>query len=197
MPRKLKPYKVSEVRHSNSGRVVEIFLDRETKTFYGVVDGVTVGSATEAECKSLIYKKCEEIATYEWKKIIVARTQSSWRMDDGGSVRLKFSVHEIARKPGGDARRTTTAWIERTEWNMGGTPWILKDYHGETESGAASGVYVLPYSEPVENALKDIQQRIQLLRERLCELLGSDDAVARLVSTAGGLLPAGGEESTQ
>ena len=59
-------------------------------------------------------------------------------------------------------------------------------------------MFVLLWSIETEAALADVKARLMLLRQRLVELVGAEDAPAMLAAHASRLLPpAGGEEGEE
>lgn len=53
MPRKLKPLKLDEHEHKDSGIKFEMFLDRNEKDFFADVCGEIVRAKSETECRVL------------------------------------------------------------------------------------------------------------------------------------------------
>lgn len=196
MARQLKPYEVGEVTDHQSRITTTIYLDRNAtpKVFYGTVMGERVQAESESAVKTAILNKCREVTTYGWQKIIVVRTTGD-RYGDRG-ISLSFSQHEIAKRPPGMSRHYPYA--ERRCYEMpSGHEETISDYSGPTESSPGNGEFVLPYSEVVLEGLKDLAGRLELLRERLHELLGADDAVRRLADVVGLLLPAADAEEEE
>lgn len=69
MPRQLKPYKVDTV-HARGRGSVDIFLNREEKTFFGMVGPTRIEAATAQECKDLVHKALREFEGLVWLRYI-------------------------------------------------------------------------------------------------------------------------------
>lgn len=167
MPRRLKPLKVSTVEHYDSGLDVDIFLDRNTKEFFGEVCGVAVYDPSEKGCVSKVQDMCEGHVRFEWKRVVVVDTKSSHMDRDARAdvVYVKFSVHEIGPNLGGTYFERTEDWTGRGEFD-------INRYYGATKTDAKRGVYVLPHSDALVAAIEGIQQRIIEMNAALGLLLG-------------------------
>ena len=112
------------------------------------------------------------MATYEWRKIIIVRTQN--RFGGGGEdLHLSYDVHEIAPKPG-DSR----LYVERVRFGPAAGEESIREFGDRTTSNPRHGVFVLLWSIETEAALADVKARLMLLRQRLVELVGAEDAPA-------------------
>ena len=99
MPRKLKPYKIGEVRSHRYGQHTDLLLDRnmDPPVFYAVVGDTRVQAESAAECRRLIQAEFKQQANLKWKQVIVAKTKTDWTYQNRGSVvRLEIERHEIA-----------------------------------------------------------------------------------------------------
>lgn len=189
MPRKLKPYDISEIKHK-SGLVIPIQFDRNENVFFAEVRGFRVTDLTEEGCKTQARQKADELLTYDWHKIIVVRTNSQGGLRPSREiVHLSFDVHEVARGPAGV--------LERESWTGGlqdKTYETIKKFYEGLSNDPEHGYFVISWSEAAEEGLKEIQRRIQVLHQQLNELLGRKDVSALLETAAGKLLPAPEEE---
>jgi hypothetical protein len=171
MPRKLKLHEVRKFTHRESGTPLKVMLDRNTEPadFCCDVLGEVVRGASESECKAEALKKCSEVLKYEWEKIAIVHTSVGVRLFNRSEVcevSLAYEIHEIAKVEG-------NRWVERVDHFEDR---IVKRYHGEHESRPDAGVYLLPWSEELEEGLKVVQRHIEHTRKQLAKLLGCRDA---------------------
>lgn len=194
MPRKLKPYKVSDFQFQDGSRG-EVYLDRDRKDFFADVGKHVARADSEQGCVAQAKMLWDSAIALdiEWKKIIVARlSESRWSTGprETDRVSLSYSVREVGETPSGK-------WMTRTKNNFFGNPrssscnhrYDQEEYGGATENNERDGVYVLEWSEEVEASLKAIKAAIQELGSHLNKLLNADDAHERLVGYTLSLMP--------
>ena len=193
MPRQLKPFKVRDISHE-SGVEFEIFMDRNTNPvqFFAEIFGERVNADTEGECKKRALKKATEAVSYEWRKIVVVSTSSSYH--ERNKLSLSYRIHEIAESVSDDYT------VERRFY--GNLPFginrdrefTINRYQYQKKSDPNRCLYVLDYTEELEEALKEINRRIAFLCEQLDTLLNQDNAAELIVTSLNKMLPAPLEE---
>jgi hypothetical protein len=191
MPRKLKPYLVGDITNQASGQKFEILLDRETKTFFADVLGTKIEAPTAEECAKRAHEQAARVTKMTWQKIIII---SAGDISCRHTLSLTYDIHEIGRKV---EYKDGHGWsyVERHESPKFGreeeTQYSYRDFHEERVKGNPyRGIFVLPWSEAVEAALKEIILRIGAVTKQLRELLGQPDVASRLVMSVERLLPA-------
>ena len=196
MARTLKPYKVSSVTNSRTGVCIDIFLDRELKTFFGVVGNVKIGADTEQECENKIAKVLQDYSGLDWKKYIqidfsVGENCKSY--DHFGNVVPKFEGDlRIARLEGAESIQGT--WMQRpfkkdSDWQ----DQKMKRWHTKEQilrGQKRHGIVLIPYTRQAWRLLNEIINRLTATMDQLIEFLKEDDLELKLkASFVKALLP--------
>jgi hypothetical protein len=185
MPRKLKPYPVSEVTDRETGHTFQIMLDREDKTFFANVLGLRIEAGTAKECERLTLEKIKDETKMEWRKILRVRTGGNYTK----GMEMEYSVHEIAKRT--STRERCWAYVERTlvpSFHDRPEAYAYQDFPGDVKSHPESGEFILPWSEAVEAGLMDIRIRIKETQAKLKQILEREDAAEKLAKSGWSLL---------
>lgn len=202
MGRTLKPYKVDEIKDPKSKVVVDIFLDRNEKDFFGVVQNETVRAKTAEECGNQVRARLEEARKFEWRSLIEITFPSTRRYNRvEGAVGVEFDRYQIAQTPTGDwiqrpyyspeeetdlqkPVKETGRWHGLSEKNQkrhdrqSGSD--IRDYHPPREG--EEGRTEIPYTEEAWRALNDLRAQLKVVQEKLEEFLSpssAEDTLAR------------------
>jgi len=180
MARRLKPQKTKHLYHHTSGIRAILYLDRNSLDFFAEVQGEEVRHVTADGCERLFHKKCEELQTFTWKKIITGSTVPKF-MPTAAEIKLVFGVHEVAL--GADGQ-----WREREEFPRGSGEYRISNYHGPTspedveERDRREGEFIIPWSQETEEALERLRQGIIEMKKKLYSLLTHKDVAVMLQS---------------
>lgn len=196
MVRELKPFKVDEVVNFETGVKILIYLDREDKTFFGVVGDKRVEAETAEECKRAVCKELRTFRPFVWEKVIEAHTYEVEHVSGDpapGSVpedrhsnhfELHFRRYQQAKSLAGEG------YLER------GFDVVKEDFENQfrkkwTQNWRDNGSVVLPYTDETWEKLLAIEAGIEELNRRLVRLLDPKDGAKRLLELqVRALLPA-------
>lgn len=184
--RKLKPYKVDEVR-TRGAAPTPIYLDRENHNFFATVGGERLEALTAVECRKLARAAVERSVTLEWEQGIelsIDTSAESWSdRKKTIVVDLGFRFRRFER-----ARRQNNAdqWVERDFTEAGAEP----DGPDHWSAHCPSEDY-RPYSEPLWACINAVAEATRLAKKRLDELLAKKN-VDRLLAMGPQLLLAAG-----
>jgi hypothetical protein len=189
MTRKLKPYKIERVTNQKTGIGVDIMLDREDQTFFGMVGPTRIEGETAAGCKRLVRKALKDFTGLQWGAFIVidhaggdAHEWHSKHKAEAAHVELRY--HRLL-----GARTIEGTWVERPfeEDTPGGYHFgqdrYVNRWHRDDESGS-----ILPYTEAAWGTLCMMRSRIEEIATYLENLTKRDDFV-RLLNNPQGEAP--------
>lgn len=178
MPRKLKPYLISEVTDKESGHKIQVMLDRNDKKFFADVLGTHIEDPTAEGCQQRAMAHIKTKTDLVWHKIIEVRSCGYYTK----GVELTYEVHEFAEKVSKQSGQSFNYTKRQLIHHCNKTDPITYSYQDfcKPQHVPESGIFVFPWSEEMEAALKDTQARIKELREKLKQILGQKDAAEHL-----------------
>ncbi len=191
MARKLKPYKVDQVVNQTTGIKVDIMLDREDKTFFGMVGESRIGAQTAKECMGKVRELLKDFTGMVWEPYIVVSSSggSSHHTYDGhqsenASVQLVF--HRLL---GAETVEKTWVQLPFEEDAPGGSYHFGPDHYTERWwRGKDTSVAIIPYTEEAWSTLGMMRDRINDIAAFLEKLVGRKDFEKLLNNPKGNLL---------
>jgi hypothetical protein len=196
MTRKLKPYEVDSIKNLETGVRVIIYLDRESKTFFGVLGDKSYEAKTAQECRLTLFEALKTYRPFVWEKIIEAHTVEVDHMNHeppGGVAEDSHSVHfelHFRRYQRARSLAEKESYLERgfgvVEEDFDDV-WRKKWTHNWTDSNSV----ILPYTDETWEKLCALKAGIEELNRRLNLLLDPKDGAKRLLELqVRNLLPA-------
>lgn len=193
MSRALKPLKVDTVYDTERRARVDVFLDRNDKTFFAEVQLEKVKAPTAEAVIKLVREKLKEWQPPEWKAVIQLEVSSPHHFGHGGRIEpqaagLSFSFErkEIAQAMNGN-------WIERPFTADVTNKWEIErraeDPLHEVQSCRDDELeQQIPYSEAAWATLTGLVAATIKAREKLEELFDPKDGGKKLLAMTGVLL---------
>jgi hypothetical protein len=181
MPRKLKPYKVDTVSHSNGLRA-DIMLDRETKKFFAKLEGDVYESDTAAGVKSQLWDAMASWEPPKWEQIILIDLShydydNTWggALQRGAHIEFSFDRREVSKTA--SSNPIWRPFLPRGEKFGERDPedWELKRRKENSDwqyTAASSGCRRIPYDEAVWQVLLQLKNHTDTIGERLSKILG-------------------------
>jgi len=177
VPRQRKPYKVDTV-HGKYGWTT-IYLNRDTKKFFGEIEGEVFEADTSGECSALLYKRLNQNPVLEWEPFIYVRADTGrpilWNhpvQQDGAGLEFTFYRMEVAAKP--DGKLFYRRWLDSDEEKDTRSPHILS-------RGENYGFIQIPYTEATWQGLLRLQEATKAAAKKLEELVKNDARLVRFL----------------
>lgn len=186
MARRLKHQKLDTLRHNKLGVSVDLCLDRNTALFTFELNGQIYSAKSMDELRSLAHREIEKLYHIKWEPVIEVTRLKPFARDDSGFLGFTQERFYIAQKADG-------AWIQRS-WGSEGWPDDGRNHLSEAayyadknfamykdhDSRHDNTEYVIEYSDAAWTALEHISAQINVLRDRLGDLLMTRKGVAQL-----------------
>lgn len=196
MARKLKPQKVGEVKHRGSGVVVPIYLDRNELDFFADFGGQRFRESKAKELRRKLWLTIDESIRLEWHPVIEVRALRPFATRSTGFVGFEADRFLWARRLDGSLARvewrdkdvvdkyryakTLTAQIKMQEE-------FAPPYR---DSQARVATVYLPYTPDLWAGLQELVMGVSVLKERLTELLMTEEGQARLAEVGQAMVKA-------
>lgn len=185
MPRKLKPYKVDHVGNQKTGVNVEIMLDRDSQTFFGMVGTIRIEAESAKACKTAVNKALRDYTGMDWQPYIII---GSFRWDGHSTVNgyeesrteISLKFHRLL-----GAKAVDGSWSSKPfeEDAPGGDGYHFKEEHyinrwyrpDEDDDYNYDNERVIPYTKEAWDTLLRMQTRIEEVGAFLRDLFKRDD----------------------
>lgn len=183
-----KTTRVGSIKHTGTGMIVQLNVDRDSRLFSAEVAGERFEHAEGAVVERLVLEAIERAMDIPWMPIIVV---SPWQQN--GSEYKVFGFHAariyVADLPNHVGWRETQwhakdnkqrlAWSKGFIWQRSdgvfNPPCVRRGYSGNT-------THYLPYTDAVWDRLVTMQQQIERVSVEFAAILESPEVMIRLAS---------------
>lgn len=199
MARKLKPFKVDRVVNAKTRVSVDIFLDRNKQTFFGMIGPTKIEAATAKECKALVLAALRDYSGLIWKPFLWIEVESKDRSHHhrihnyaGGQCRVAV---RFARFMG--AKAVDGKWVEKPFDEDVHTHSPFKDEYLMKFWARGDNLPdgVIAYSEEAWASLQDIERRMNELGRQLLRVIDGEFLMLRGRDLISKVLPAPSKSS--
>lgn len=196
MARKLKPQKVSEVKHRGSGVVVPIHLDRNELDFFADFGGQRFRAGAAKELRRELWLIIDESIRLEWHPVIEVKALRPFATRSDGFVGFETERFLWARRHDGTLARI--GWSQKDvadKYRHAKTmPARVKmqeefDPPYRDDQARVATVY-LPYTDDLWVGLQELVMGVSVLKDRLTELLLTKEGQARLAEVGQAMVKA-------
>jgi hypothetical protein len=191
-----KPKRVAEVRHTDSGLVVPIFMDQDKLDFFADLPGGSGLRDKDGEAlKAAVYSWLDKNAKLEWAPIIEVSHHNIWGGNGKYNVGFDMRRFYYAKKleGGGFVQRR---WDAEQDNSFTYVDYFNPSYHFKQDefilpyrsrTSDRETIY-LDYTDEIFEALHKIRETVKELKIRLSELIGSPEGQEHLMLLGATLL---------
>lgn len=186
MARKLKPQKVSKVNHRGSGVEVPIYLDRNELDFFADFGGQRFRTGSAKDLRRELWMTIDVSTHLEWQPVIEVKELCPFATRADGFVGFEAVRFLWARRHDGTLARVE--WRDKDvadKYQHAKTMTVQVQMQEEFEppyrdSQARVATVYLPYTPSLWAGVQELGRGISVLKERLTELLMTEEGQARL-----------------
>jgi len=197
MSRAAKPKKIEVYKHTKLGVSVDLCFDKNSALFLFELNGKTYTTKSMDELRTLAHREVEKLADVKWIPVIEVRRFAPFASHSRKFVGFTQNRFYIAKKAdGGWIQRD---WEDRFDDGCNGLTWANQfagpgfELYKEGQDSHDSATYVIDYTEGAWNNLLRISDQIEMLRDRLSDLLMTKAGVERLSTMKVGKLLGSGD----